>query len=278
MSPALALNLFRPILPGAAPYNAKAIDGLGKVATEWLDFVHRRLGEDVRLAGQLAASRSPAEGWGLYADFLQQGVQDYWNEYAAMTQLTSEIVSVGVDAAQGGAQEAPGALAAAAGGLRYRRVDGNDRRNLENPMYKHILIATDGSELAGKAVAAGLELARHLKAKVTAVTATEPWSAMMTGEPAAFAFPIEEYEKAAAENAARILSAVREAAKKQDVPCETVHVNDFPAEAIIDTAKAKGCDLIVMASHGRKGVARMLLGSQAARVLTLSTIPVLVCR
>jgi nucleotide-binding universal stress UspA family protein len=144
-------------------------------------------------------------------------------------------------------------------------------------MYKHILIATDGSDLAGKAVTSGLELARHLKAKVTAVTASEPWSAMVTGE-AAFAFPIEEYEKSAAENAARILSAVSEAAKKRDVPCETVHVNDFPAEAIIDTAKTKGCDLIVMSSHGRRGIARVLLGSQANRVLTLSTIPVLVCR
>ena len=97
MLPALALNPFRPI------------DGLGKVATEWFDFVHRRLGEDVRLARQLAASRSPAEAWGFYADFLQHGVQDYWNEYAAMTRLTSEIVSAGVDSAQGRAQEASGA-------------------------------------------------------------------------------------------------------------------------------------------------------------------------
>ena len=69
-------------------------------------------------------------------------------------------------------------------------------------MYKHILIATDGSELAGKAVTTGLALAAQLKSKVTAVTATEPWTAMATGE-AAFAFPVEEYEKAAAENAAR---------------------------------------------------------------------------
>jgi nucleotide-binding universal stress UspA family protein len=145
-------------------------------------------------------------------------------------------------------------------------------------MYKHILIATDGSELAGKAVASGLELARQLEAKVTAVTATEPWSTMVTGEAAALAFPIEDYEKAAAENATRILSAVAEAAKKQGVVCETVHVNNFPAEAIIDAAKAKGCDLIVMASHGRRGIVRVLLGSQAVRVLTLSTIPVLVCR
>jgi nucleotide-binding universal stress UspA family protein len=144
-------------------------------------------------------------------------------------------------------------------------------------MYKHILIATDGSELAAKAVDTGLNLARLLKAKVTAVNASEPWSAMATGE-AALAFPVEEYEKGAAEAAARILGAVSDAAKKQGVPCETVHITDFPAEGIIETAKAKGCDLIVMSSHGRRGLARVLLGSQATRVLTLSTVPVLICR
>jgi nucleotide-binding universal stress UspA family protein len=144
-------------------------------------------------------------------------------------------------------------------------------------MYKHILIATDGSELAGKAVTTGLTLAKTLGAKATAVNATEPWTAMVTGE-AALAFPIEEYEKSAAENAAKILSEVSAAAKKQGVACETVHVNDFPAEGIIATAKAKSCDLIVMASHGRRGIARVLLGSQAMRVLTLSSVPVLICR
>ena len=76
----------------------------------------------------------------------------------------------------------------------------------------------------------------------------------------------------------RILAEVSTAAKKQDVACETVRVNDFPAEGIIETAKARGCDLIVMASHGRRGLARVLLGSQATRVLTLSTVPVLICR
>jgi nucleotide-binding universal stress UspA family protein len=144
-------------------------------------------------------------------------------------------------------------------------------------MYKHILIATDGSELAGKAVAAGLGLAKSLNAKVTAINATEPWAAMVTGE-AALAFPVEDYEKSAAENAAKILSEVSAAARKQNIPCETVHVMDFPAEAIIATVKSKSCDLIVMASHGRRGLARMILGSQAMRVLTLSTVPVLVCR
>jgi nucleotide-binding universal stress UspA family protein len=144
-------------------------------------------------------------------------------------------------------------------------------------MYKHILIATDGSELAGRAVTAGLALAKVLQARVTAVTATEPWSAMVMGEPA-LVFPIEEYEKAAAENAGRILSGVGSSAEDVGVECETVHVNDFPAEGIVEAAKAKGCDLIVMASHGRRGLSKLLLGSQTTRVLTLSTVPVLVCR
>ena len=144
-------------------------------------------------------------------------------------------------------------------------------------MYKHILIATDGSELASKAVTTGLTLAKTLDAKVTAINATEPWTAMVTGE-AALYFPVEDYEKSAAETAAKILSEVGAAAKKQAVACETVHVNDFPAEGIIAAAKARGCDLIVMSSHGRRGLARVLLGSQALRVLTMSTVPVLVCR
>jgi nucleotide-binding universal stress UspA family protein len=143
-------------------------------------------------------------------------------------------------------------------------------------MYRHILIATDGSELAGKAVAAGLALAKELKSKVTAVTATEPWSAMAS-EPA-LVFPIEEYRKASVEAGMRVLSGVAAAAAEAGVACETVRVDDFPAEAIVETAKARGCDLIVMSSHGRRGLSKLLLGSQATRVLTLSTVPVLVCR
>lgn len=144
-------------------------------------------------------------------------------------------------------------------------------------MYKHVLIATDGSELAAKAVATGLELARALGAKVTAVTATEPWTTMMTGEPA-LVFPIEDYDKAAAQRADRILAEVEAAARQRGIACGTVHVKDFPAEGIIATATARGCDLIVMSSHGRRGLARVLLGSQALSVLTHSTIPVLICR
>src|SRR5262245_6248572 len=145
-------------------------------------------------------------------------------------------------------------------------------------MYKHILIATDGSELAGKAVAAGFELARRLGAKVTAVTVTEPWSAMVTGE-AVLAFPVDEYDKSASESASRILAGVTKLARKADLDCATVHAKDqYPADGILETAKRSACDLIVMASHGRRGLTRLLLGSQAVQVLTHSTIPVLICR
>jgi nucleotide-binding universal stress UspA family protein len=144
-------------------------------------------------------------------------------------------------------------------------------------MFKHILIATDGSELATKAVTAGLVLAKMCGAKVTAVTATEPWTAIISGEAGA-AFPVEEYEKGAAESAARILDAVATAAKAQGVAYEGVHASGFAAEAIVETANARGCDLIAMASHGRSGLSKVLLGSQAARVLTLSAVPVLIYR
>jgi nucleotide-binding universal stress UspA family protein len=145
-------------------------------------------------------------------------------------------------------------------------------------MYKHILIASDGSELAGRAVEQGLTLAKTLGAKVTAITVTEPWTAAVSGE-WAVAFPVEEYEKAAAANAAKILAQVAETAARIGVPCQTVHVQDqFPAEGIVEEAKNRNCDLIVMGSHGRRGVAKFILGSQATRVLTHTTVPMLICR
>jgi nucleotide-binding universal stress UspA family protein len=145
-------------------------------------------------------------------------------------------------------------------------------------MYTHILIATDGSELAERAVSTGLGLAKVLKARATAVMVSEPWPAVVTGE-MAIGFPNEEYEKGAADAAAKVLAGVSQAAKAQGMECATVHVKDqFPAEGIIECAKQQACDLIVMASHGRRGLSRLLLGSQTTRVLTLGTLPVLVCR
>ncbi len=144
-------------------------------------------------------------------------------------------------------------------------------------MYKNILIATDGSDLSHKAVGQGLSLARALGAKVTVITITEPWSDYYAGE--MITFPIEDYEKSAAARASSVLAGVAEIARKSGVTCDTLHVKDtHPAEGIIETAKRLGSDLIVMASHGRRGVSRMLLGSQANRVVVQSSIPVLICR
>ena len=145
-------------------------------------------------------------------------------------------------------------------------------------MYAHILIATDGSELANRAVEQGLTLAKALGSKVTAITVTEPWTAAVSGE-WAVAFPVEEYEKAAAANAEKILAQVTEAATRIGVACATRHVKDqFAAEGIVDEAKSAGADLIVMASHGRRGIVGLLLGSETTKVLTHSTLPVLVVR
>lgn len=145
-------------------------------------------------------------------------------------------------------------------------------------MYKHILIATDGSELAHKAVVQGLGLARALAAKVTAVTVTEPWTAVVPGE-MGMAFPIDDYEKGAAQNAASLLAVVKAEADRVGMACETVHAPDtYPADGIINTAREKGCDLIVMASHGRRGISRLLIGSQANQVVVHSSIPVLIVR
>jgi nucleotide-binding universal stress UspA family protein len=145
-------------------------------------------------------------------------------------------------------------------------------------MYRHILIATDGSELAGKAQGQGLELARALKARVTVVTVTSPFPM-----PSYWAAPGEElakaHEKATAEHAARILSAAAASAKNLGLENDILHAkHEDPAEAIVDTAARKGCDLIVMASHGYRGVKRVLLGSVAMKVLTHAKTPVLICR
>lgn len=145
-------------------------------------------------------------------------------------------------------------------------------------MYKHLLIATDGSDLSQKAVDQAFSLAKTLGAKVTVLTVTEPWASVAYGE-MAYGFPIEEYEKNAATNASAILAAAAELAKKAGVACECVHVKDkYPADGIVETAVDRDCDLIVMASHGRRGLSRLMLGSQANNVVTHSTIPVLICR
>jgi len=148
-------------------------------------------------------------------------------------------------------------------------------------MYQRILIATDGSDLADKAVAHGVALAKKLKVPICVVTVTEAWSAFQLAEMSRIGErdPIARYEEMAAAAAGNVLGKAEQLAKAQGVACETIHVQDqHPAEGIIAAAKDKGCDLIVMASHGRRGLNRLLLGSQAQEVLTHSKVPALIVR
>jgi nucleotide-binding universal stress UspA family protein len=146
-------------------------------------------------------------------------------------------------------------------------------------MYKNILIATDGSELASRALAHGLALAKELKARVTVVTVTELWSAVEMAHDAGKVNPdpIHHYEDMASTAAKVILDAAAQKAKVAGVACELVHVPDrHPAEGIISIAEKKGCDLIVMGSHGRRTIGRLLLGSQANEVLAHTKVPALI--
>ena len=147
-------------------------------------------------------------------------------------------------------------------------------------MYRHILIATDGSVLAESAVVHGVSLAKSLGAKVTAIIVEAPFSVYDVPEsklrqmPEAFAQHAEHIKQ----HAGHVLNHVAEAAKAAGVPCDTVQVeHDQPYRANIATAEDKGCDVIVMASHGRSGISAVLLGSVTNKVLTHTKIPVLVC-
>jgi nucleotide-binding universal stress UspA family protein len=148
-------------------------------------------------------------------------------------------------------------------------------------MFKHILLPTDGSKLSDRAVQRGIEFAKAVKAKVTAVHAV-PEFRMIVEE--GFISPMSaelknRFERDSHEHAKKMLAKVQKAAKAAGVKCETVAlVSDFPYKQIIETAKKKKCDLIVMASHGRKGLSSLLLGSETAKVLTHSKVPVLVVR
>jgi len=145
-------------------------------------------------------------------------------------------------------------------------------------MYKNILIATDGSDLATKAVEQGVLFAKKIGAKITAVTVTEPFH-LISVAPSQLEYTPTEYKKHAETHAEKVLGAVSAAAKLAGVHCETLHVeHEQVYQAIIDAAAARRCDLIVMASHGRRGVSAAVLGSETVKVLTHSKIPVLVYR
>ena len=145
-------------------------------------------------------------------------------------------------------------------------------------MYKSILIPTDGSELAEKAVRDGISLSKAIGAKITVLTVTIPFH-IFAIDPQTIEDTQPQYNKRMKEHASKILGVAANAAKAAGVACDTVHVeHQHPYRAIIDTATSKGCDLIEMASHGRHGVSAILVGSETVKVLTHSKIPVLVHR
>lgn len=146
-------------------------------------------------------------------------------------------------------------------------------------MYTHILISTDGSKLAQRGVDHGLSLAMQLGSKVTVVVVTEPLPilAIGGGEWAPWPGDLKGYETSQAEFAEGLLSAIKASARKMGLEVNTAHVpNSHPASAIVDIAQKLGCNLIVMASHGWRGIKKVLLGSQTSEVLATATVPVLV--
>jgi len=150
-------------------------------------------------------------------------------------------------------------------------------------MYRHILIPTDGSELAEHAVTNGLSLAKSVGAKVTVIIVQEPFDWLSVSETRASQREalenLAKHNEQVERHAASVLSRAADAAKQAGVPCDTMQVaNAAPYKAIIATVSDRGCDLIVMASHGRGGLSAVVLGSVTNKVLTHTKTPVLVYR
>lgn len=147
-------------------------------------------------------------------------------------------------------------------------------------MYTHILVPTDGSELAQNGVNHALSLAKALGSKVTIVTASEPFPPMVAGEGwAPTPQELKRFDAQQDEAATDLLAKVKADAEKLGLSANVEHVrNRKAAVAIVEAAERLGCNLVVMSSHGRRGIGRILLGSQTAEVLAHSPVPVLVVR
>lgn len=146
-------------------------------------------------------------------------------------------------------------------------------------MYQHILISTDGSEVAQKGVDHGLNLAKALGAKVTLLTVSERLPVYTVFDGGMSQSVYDDYVAAQKGAADAVLAAAGAAARGQGITAEAAYIeNALPADAILETAKTRGCDLICMASHGRRGFGRLVLGSVTSEVLVHSPVPVLVVR
>jgi nucleotide-binding universal stress UspA family protein len=147
-------------------------------------------------------------------------------------------------------------------------------------MYTHILIPTDGSELSNQAAQAAVQLAKATGARLTALFVAPPPTPIVYDKlmPVGYMTP-EQHADLIERAAAMYLGAIEKAAADAGVPCETARVTgDFPADEIVKAANERGCDLIMMASHGRRGLSGFVLGSETNKVLTHAKVPVLVHR
>ena len=145
-------------------------------------------------------------------------------------------------------------------------------------MYQHILVPTDGSLLSGVAIEKALDFAREVGARVTVLAATEPFH-VFSADSKQIADTRATYEQHAKAEAAQHLADAERKAKALEVQCKGIQVeHEHPYRAIIDTAEKSGCDLIAMASHGRRGISALVIGSETNKVLTHSSLPVLVYR
>jgi len=144
-------------------------------------------------------------------------------------------------------------------------------------MYKHILLPTDGSELSKAAIRHGITLAKAIGAKVTALVVSTPLNSLVV-DPSVVSSALDQYKALVAVQTAKYLDNVKNSAIEAGVDCSTLCIeHDKPYEAIVETAKKQGCDLVVMASHGLRGVSAML-GSETLKVLTHTSVPILVYR
>ncbi|MHC2625636.1 nucleotide-binding universal stress UspA family protein [Bradyrhizobium huanghuaihaiense] len=153
--------------------------------------------------------------------------------------------------------------------------------NVSPKMYTRILLSTDGSDVARNGIKHGIALAKALKAKVTVIAVTESLPIDYGSGHASGWIPsqqeIDSFDAACKERAGKLLDEARAMAEQAGLSAELLHVpNAHPATAIIETAKSGGCDLIVMGSHGRRGLKKLFLGSQTSEVLADGSVPVLV--
>ena len=145
-------------------------------------------------------------------------------------------------------------------------------------MLDNVLIPTDGTELSDRAAAFGVQLAKKMGAKVTVVTVTTPADEIMVGEVSIIRHP-EDYEQRASESARAILDAVGKLATEAGVAYEELHARSaLPWQGILEAAKSRKADMIVMASHGRRGLSAMMIGSETQKVVNHSHIPVTIYR